>query len=60
MLFRSLAICSYHEADHLWRIPQMIHEFGLDYALFLRAHAYNTFDLVTYGIPREQLVPLKA
>jgi len=50
-----LALCVYHRPDHIWSIPAAVEALGLDYALFLRSHGHGGFDLVMYGIPREQL-----
>jgi len=47
-----LAICVYHHPDHIWKIPKLIKSFDDRYSLFLRSHAYNSFELVLYAIPR--------
>jgi hypothetical protein len=47
-----LAVCVYHEPDHLWSLPLWVDALGLDYDLHLRAHRYNGFDVVLYAIPR--------
>lgn len=49
-----LAVCSYHETDHLWRIPQMIHDIAPNYQIYLRRYAEECWELVTYGVPAKQ------
>jgi FkbM family methyltransferase len=52
-----LAICIYHAPEHLWEIPCLVNEiaqkYNLQYKYYLRAHGYNTFELVFYAIPTE-------
>jgi len=50
-----LAVCVYHQQDHLWRIPLLLREWRTDYALFLRPHNEEGWDLVCYAVPRERL-----
>jgi FkbM family methyltransferase len=50
-----LAICSYHQQDHLWSIPLLIHSFNPDYKFFLRPHYADVWDLVCYAIPPGRL-----
>jgi FkbM family methyltransferase len=50
-----LAICVYHNQDHLWSIPLMLREWRDDYAFFLRPHNQEGWDLVCYAIPRTRL-----
>jgi FkbM family methyltransferase len=45
-----LAICVYHEPQHLWQIPLMINQWNLGYKFYLRSHAFNGFDTVMYAI----------
>jgi hypothetical protein len=47
----SMAISAYHEPDHLWRVPLLMHELAPELPLFLRAHAFNGFDTVAYALP---------
>lgn len=47
-----LAICVYHRQDHLWRIPLMLKSWRNDYAMFLRPHNEEGWDLVCYAVPR--------
>ena len=46
-----LAICLYHNPEHLWQIPLLIAEWGLNYKFYLRCHYYSGFELVFYAIP---------
>ena len=50
-----LAICVYHQPDHLWRIPLLIDSFSEQYRFFLRPHNEEGWDLVCYAIPRSRL-----
>jgi len=45
-----LAIALYHEPDHLWRIPLMIHEWNLGYKFYIRTHEESTFGTILYAI----------
>jgi FkbM family methyltransferase len=46
-----LAVCLYHYPHHLWSIPLWVKELNLDYRLYCRAYAQNTFETVLYAIP---------
>lgn len=50
-----LAICAYHEAEHLWEIPLLIHAIQPEYKFFLRRYAESTFELVWYAVPPERV-----
>jgi len=50
-----LAVCVYHLQDHLWKIPLMLRAWRSDYALFLRPHNEEGWDLVCYAVPRARL-----
>jgi FkbM family methyltransferase len=50
-----LAICVYHRQDHLWSIPLMLRAWRDDYALFLRPHNEEGWDLICYAVPRARL-----
>ena len=50
-----LAICVYHRQDHLWKIPLLLSSLRDDYALFLRPHNEEGWDLVCYAVPRVRL-----
>lgn len=44
-----LAISVYHEFSHLWSIPLMLRDWLPGHRFALRAHAYNSFDVVLYA-----------
>jgi FkbM family methyltransferase len=46
-----LALCVYHRPGHLWQIPALIDSLLPGGRHYLRAHAYNAFDLVYYWVP---------
>ncbi len=46
----NLAICVYHQPEHIWQIPFMVQEWDLGYNFYLRGHCYNCFDLVMYAV----------
>jgi FkbM family methyltransferase len=50
-----LAVCVYHKQDHLWTIPLELRRLRNDYALFLRPHNEEGWDLVCYAVPRTRL-----
>lgn len=50
-----LAICAYHESDHLWEIPLLIHAINPEYKLFLRRYAEGAYELVWYAVPPERV-----
>jgi FkbM family methyltransferase len=54
-----IAVCVYHRQDHLWRIPLLLREWRGDYALFLRPHNEEGWDLVCYAVPRARLSGLR-
>jgi FkbM family methyltransferase len=51
-----LAICVYHQQDHLWRLPLQMHGLSADYVFFLRPYNEEGWDLVCYGVPRDRLM----
>lgn len=46
-----LAVSCYHHASDLWELPDLLSELAPNYKYYLRQHAFNSFDLVLYGIP---------
>jgi FkbM family methyltransferase len=52
-----LAICVYHQQNHLWRIPLMISKMFTGYRFFLRPHLLESWDLVCYAIPASRCNP---
>jgi FkbM family methyltransferase len=53
-----LAVCVYHQQNHLWRIPALIRSFDPCYRLYLRPHGEEGWDLVCYAVPpSREVVP---
>jgi FkbM family methyltransferase len=50
-----LAVCVYHRQSDLWRIPLQLRRWRDDYALFLRPHNEEGWDLVCYAVPCARL-----
>jgi FkbM family methyltransferase len=50
-----LAICAYHQQDHLWRVPLAIASISKQYKFFLRPHGEECYDCVCYAIPTNRL-----
>jgi FkbM family methyltransferase len=48
----TLAVCAYHEPQHLWTVPQLLHELLPDARIALRYHGWNGFDVVAYALPQ--------
>jgi FkbM family methyltransferase len=46
-----LAICCYHKADDLWRIPEQIMAIRDDYSIYLRHYTDGLHETVMYFIP---------
>lgn len=47
-----LAICIYHSAEDLWRIPLYIKELVPDYKIYVRHHTDIQYETVCYAIPK--------
>ncbi len=48
-----LAIAIYHCPEHLWQIPLLIEQMANnEYTYYLRAHAFNGFELILYAVPK--------
>lgn len=50
-----LAICVYHQQNHLWDIPLLIESISSGYSFFLRPHLLESWDLVCYAVPKSRL-----
>jgi FkbM family methyltransferase len=50
-----LAICAYHQQNHLWQVPLKIASISSQYKFFLRAHGEECYDCVCYAIPTNRL-----
>jgi len=48
-----LAICVYHKADDLWKIPDQILSIRNDYDIFLRHYTEGVTETVMFFIPKE-------
>jgi FkbM family methyltransferase len=46
----SLAICVYHEPNHLWDIPLYMRQILPAHRIALRYHGYQSFDVVAYAL----------
>jgi FkbM family methyltransferase len=51
-----MAVCVYHRADHLWRLPLTLAEASPEYRLYLRAHAEDCWDVSVYAVPKRRRV----
>lgn len=54
-----IAVCVYHEQDHLWSILLQLHDYYPDYHFSLCPHLAEGWDLVLYAVPAERL-PLQS
>ena len=50
-----LAITAYHEAEHLWTLPLLMHALQPEYKLFFRRYAEATFEIVWYAVPKNRI-----
>ena len=50
-----LSVCVYHRQDHVWSIPNLIHELHEGYSFFLRHHEPDGWQVVCYAIPQHRL-----
>ena len=44
-----MAICLYHEANHIWKIPKIIDSINSNYKFYIRQYELDT---VLYAIPK--------
>jgi FkbM family methyltransferase len=51
-----LAICAYHEADHIWQIPLLINALNPTYKLYLRRYLEMPWEMVWYAVPPERVL----
>lgn len=51
-----LAVCLYHQQEHLWQIPILIRSISPNYNLFLRRYSDECWELVCYAVPRRRLI----
>lgn len=51
-----LAVCAYHDQDHLWRLLLQVHSYHAGYHFMLGQHLYEkAWDIVLYAIPQNRL-----
>ena len=50
-----IAVCVYHQQDHLWRIPLWLKRHMPDARLYLKDHCVDGFELVCYAVPADRL-----
>jgi FkbM family methyltransferase len=55
-----LALCVYHQQDHLWRIPLVVRSLSDQYRFFLRPHNEECWDLICYAVPKARLLTIEA
>lgn len=48
-----LAICVYHQANHIWKIPEFILNIRNDYDIFLRHYSEGNVETVMFFIPKK-------
>lgn len=49
----NMAICVYHYINHFWDIPNLIQEWDLNYALYMRTHSSAGMETVLYAIQED-------
>lgn len=52
-----IAVCVYHEQNHLWRILLQLHEYYPHYRYELCPHLAEGWDLVLYAVPADRVPP---
>lgn len=55
-----LAVCVYHKQHHLWTLPRAMQAMRDDYAIYLRAHGAEGWDLVCYAVPAARRIHARA
>jgi FkbM family methyltransferase len=51
-----LAVCAYHESEHLWSIPLLIHALNPSYHLYFRRYAEGAFEIIWYAVPEDRII----
>lgn len=46
-----IAVATYHQPDHFWRIPELVLSLNPDYQLYLRHYTESIYESVYYFIP---------
>jgi FkbM family methyltransferase len=52
-----LAVCAYHQCEHLWTLPVLLKTALPEYELFFRRYAEECWETVYYAIPPERAIP---
>jgi len=50
-----MAVCIYHQLEHLWQIPLLIKRAQPDARLFLKSYAVDGWESVCYAVPESRL-----
>lgn len=48
-----MAVCVYHNIEHIWEIPLLINSINKNYSFYLRSYNAYTMETVLYAIKRE-------
>jgi FkbM family methyltransferase len=51
-----VAVCLYHRPEDIWTLPLFLADILPEHRFFLRAHAYDGFELVLYAVPESRCV----
>lgn len=51
-----LAVCLYHDQEHMWVIPSLLMSWLPNYRFYVRHYSYTRFECLLYAIPEERLV----
>jgi FkbM family methyltransferase len=49
----ALAVCLYHKPPDLWELPRLVDRLLPNSRFYLRAHAWNHFELLLYAVPNK-------
>jgi FkbM family methyltransferase len=55
-----LAVCAYHQCEHLWTLPVLMKNALPEYEIFLRRYAEECWEMVYYAVPPERVSELTA
>lgn len=55
-----LAVCLYHEPQHMWTIPGLLMSWLKGYRFYVRLYSYTRFECLIYAIPEERLAEADA
>lgn len=54
-----LAICVYHQQDHLWTVPLLMHSILGTSLMSLRSYCLDGLDTVCYAVPSHRRLPVR-